>query len=172
MSRIAFIGLGNMGGPMAHNMLKAGHSLSVFDLSPAAIKTLADAGAGVAASAKEAVGDADIVISMLPASRHVEALYLGEAGILAYIQPGTLIIECSTIAAQSAITVAKAATARGLAMLDAPVSGGTGDAEVLERARLVLAAMGKNIFHAGALGFSSIVQLLQKTPKTTNKEEL
>ncbi|SFB35504.1 3-hydroxyisobutyrate dehydrogenase [Collimonas sp. OK607] len=165
MSRIAFIGLGNMGGPMAQNLLKAGHTLNVFDLSPAAIKTLADAGAGVAASAKDAVGDADIVVSMLPASRHVEALYLGEAGILAHIKPGTLIIECSTIAAQSAITVAKAATARGLAMLDAPVSGGTGgaiagtltfivggDVVVLERARPVLAAMGKNIFHAGSHG--------------------
>lgn len=165
MSRIAFIGLGNMGGPMAHNLLKAGHSLSVFDLSQAAIKTLADAGAGVAVSAKDAVSNADIVISMLPASRHVEALYLGEAGILAHIRQGALIIECSTIAAQSAITVAKAATACGLAMLDAPVSGGTGGAiagtltfivggegDVLERARPVLGAMGKNIFHAGSTG--------------------
>lgn len=165
MSRIAFIGLGNMGGPMAHNLLKAGHSLSVFDLSQVAIKTLADAGASVAVSAKDAVSNAEIVISMLPASRHVEALYLGEAGILAHIGQGTLIIECSTIAAQSAITVAKAATARGLAMLDAPVSGGTGGAiagtltfivggevDVLERARPVLGAMGKNIFHAGSYG--------------------
>lgn len=165
MSRIAFIGLGNMGGPMAQNLLKAGHSLSVFDLSPAAIKTLADAGASVAASAKDAVGDADIVISMLPASRHVEALYLGEAGILGHIRQGALIIECSTIAAQSAIKVAKAAEASGLAMLDAPVSGGTGgaiagtltfivggDVDVLKRARPVLGAMGKNIFHAGAHG--------------------
>jgi len=165
MSRIAFIGLGNMGGPMAQNLLKAGHQLSVFDLSPAAIKTLADAGASVAASAQEAVSSAEVVISMLPASRHVEALYLGEAGILSHIPAGTLIIDCSTIAAQSAINVATAAKQQGLDMLDAPVSGGTGGAiagtltfivggasDVLERARSILSAMGKNIFHAGAAG--------------------
>ncbi|SFV00175.1 3-hydroxyisobutyrate dehydrogenase [Pseudoduganella namucuonensis] len=162
---IAFIGLGNMGGPMALNLLKAGHTLSVFDLSAAALKTLGDAGARVAASAQAAVADADVVVSMLPASRHVEGLYLGAEGIIKRLRPGALIIECSTIAAQSAIAVARAATEAGLAMLDAPVSGGTGGAiagtltfmvggpaEVLERARPVLLGMGKNIFHAGAHG--------------------
>ena len=165
MSQIAFIGLGNMGGPMAQNLLKAGHNVTVFDLSPAAIKTLADAGATVTASAKDAVNNAEIVISMLPASRHVEALYLGEAGLLPHIKQGTLVIDCSTIAAQTAITVSKAATELGLTMLDAPVSGGTGgaiagtltfivggDDEALERARPILSAMGKNIFHAGGHG--------------------
>lgn len=165
MSQIAFIGLGNMGGPMAQNLLKAGHSVTVFDLSPAAIQTLADAGASVANSAKEAVSNAEIVISMLPASRHVEALYLGEAGLLPHIPKGTLVIDCSTIAAQTAIAVSKAATALGLSMLDAPVSGGTGgaiagtltfivggDDDALERARPILSAMGKNIFHAGGHG--------------------
>ena len=165
MSQIAFIGLGNMGGPMAQNLLKAGHSVTVFDLSPAAIQTLADAGASVAASAKDAVSNAEIVISMLPASRHVEALYLGEAGLLPHIKQGTLVIDCSTIAAQTAINVSKAANALGLTMLDAPVSGGTGgaiagtltfivggDDDALERARPILSAMGKNIFHAGGHG--------------------
>ncbi len=165
MSNIAFIGLGNMGAPMAHNLLKAGHTLSVFDLSAVAMRKLVEAGASQAASAQDAVSHAEIVISMLPASRHVEGLYLGEQGILGFIKPGTLIIECSTIAAQSAKTVAAAANARGLAMLDAPVSGGTGgaiagtltfivggDAAVLERARPILSAMGKNIFHAGTHG--------------------
>jgi len=169
MSQIAFIGLGNMGGPMAQNLLKAGHNVTVFDLSPAAIKTLADAGASVAASAKDAVSNAEIVISMLPASRHVEALYLGDnsgkSGLLPHIQKGTLVIDCSTIAAQTAITVSKAAMALGLTMLDAPVSGGTGgaiagtltfivggDDDALERARPILSAMGKNIFHAGVHG--------------------
>ncbi|MES2257973.1 MAG: 3-hydroxyisobutyrate dehydrogenase [Pseudomonadota bacterium] len=165
MSHIAFIGLGNMGGPMALNLLKAGHTLSVFDLSPAALQTLADAGAAVAASATLAVADADVIVSMLPASRHVEGLYLGKDGVIGAIRPGALIIECSTIATQSAIAVAGAATQAGLAMLDAPVSGGTGGAiagtltfmvggpaDVLERARPVLLAMGKNIFHAGAHG--------------------
>lgn len=165
MSQIAFIGLGNMGGPMAQNLLKAGHHLTVYDLSPTAIKSLADAGATVAQSAADAVCDAEIVISMLPASRHVEALYLGELGLLPHIKQGTLVIDCSTIAAQTAITVSKAATALGLTMLDAPVSGGTGgaiagtltfivggDDEDLERARPILSAMGKNIFHAGGHG--------------------
>lgn len=170
MSEIAFIGLGNMGGPMAQNLLKAGYHLTVFDLSPAAIQTLADAGASVATSAIDAVSHADIVISMLPASRHVEALYLGqnssgETGLLPHIRKGTLIIDCSTIAAQTAITVSKAAAALGLNMLDAPVSGGTagaiagtltfivgGDNDALERARPILSVMGKNIFHAGGHG--------------------
>lgn len=165
MTQIAFIGLGNMGGPMAQNLLKAGHRLTVFDLSPAAIQTLADAGANTAASAREAVSNADIVISMLPASRHVEGLYLGENGLLPHIRQGTLIIDCSTIAAQTAIAVSTAAAALGLTMLDAPVSGGTGgaiagtltfivggDDAALERARPFLSAMGNNIFHAGGHG--------------------
>ncbi|MFZ6646730.1 3-hydroxyisobutyrate dehydrogenase [Undibacterium sp. TJN25] len=165
MQKIAFIGLGNMGAPMALNLLKNGYALTVFDLSAAAVKTLADAGAQAAASAGEAVSGAAVVISMLPASRHVEGLYLGEQGILPHIADGTLIIDCSTIAAQTSQKVAHAAAARGLAMLDAPVSGGTGGAQAgtltfivggdlaaLERARPLLATMGKNIFHAGAHG--------------------
>ncbi|MDP1977181.1 3-hydroxyisobutyrate dehydrogenase [Undibacterium sp.] len=164
-SKIAFIGLGNMGAPMALNLLKAGYPLTVFDLSPTALKTLADAGALAAGNAKQAIEGADIVISMLPASRHVESLYLGDEGILAHIANGALIIDCSTIAPQSAKKVAQAAAARGLAMVDAPVSGGTAGAAAgtltfivgggtvdLERARPVLNAMGKNIFHAGENG--------------------
>lgn len=96
MSQIAFIGLGNMGGPMAQNLLKAGYQVTVFDLSPTAIQTLANAGATVATSAQDAVRNANIVISMLPASRHVEALYLGENGLLAHIPKGTLVIDCRT----------------------------------------------------------------------------
>ncbi|MBA5688669.1 3-hydroxyisobutyrate dehydrogenase [Rugamonas apoptosis] len=165
MYKIAFIGLGNMGGPMALNLLKAGHALAVFDLSQAALKTLGDAGARIAASARAAADGADIVVSMLPASRHVEGLYLGEEGIINGLRPGTLIIDCSTISAQSAIAVAQAAKAAGVDMIDAPVSGGTGGAqagsltfmvggpaEALERARPVLLGMGRNIFHAGGPG--------------------
>ncbi len=168
MSQIAFIGLGNMGGPMAKNLLKAGHHLTVFDLSATALQVLVNEGATAASSAIDAVCNADIVISMLPASRHVEALYLGDLdkpGLLPHIKSGTLIIDCSTIAAQTAMTVAKAATALGLAMLDAPVSGGTGgaiagtltfivggDEAALQQAYPLLSAMGKNIFHAGASG--------------------
>jgi 3-hydroxyisobutyrate dehydrogenase len=165
MSNIAFIGLGNMGAPMAKNLLKAGHSLRAFDLAKAAMDGVAAMGAMPANSAAECVGHAEIVISMLPASSHVETLYLGERGLLSHIEPGALVVDCSTIAPGVSKAVAEAAGARGLAMLDAPVSGGTagaaagtltfivgGDAEALERARPMLAAMGKNIFHAGGHG--------------------
>ncbi|TAA26870.1 3-hydroxyisobutyrate dehydrogenase [Pseudoxanthomonas winnipegensis] len=172
MSRIAFIGLGNMGGPMAANLVKAGHTLSVFDLAPAALEAAKAAGAHAAASAIDTLDGAEVVISMLPASRHVEGLYLGEGGLLYRIPAGALVIDCSTIAPASARKVAQAAAARGLAMLDAPVSGGTagaqagtltfivgGEAEALERARPVLQAMGKNIFHVGASGAGQVAKL-------------
>ncbi|NIK39607.1 3-hydroxyisobutyrate dehydrogenase [Xanthomonas arboricola] len=172
MSKIAFIGLGNMGGPMAANLSKAGHQLRVFDLVPAALDAAVAAGAHAASSAHDTLADAEIVISMLPASRHVEALYLGEAGILAQIPAAALVIDCSTIAPASARKLAAEAQARGLAMLDAPVSGGTagaaagsltfivgGAAEVLERARPVLQAMGKNIFHVGDNGAGQVAKL-------------
>ncbi|OOX16751.1 3-hydroxyisobutyrate dehydrogenase [Xanthomonas axonopodis pv. bauhiniae] len=178
MSKIAFIGLGNMGGPMAANLIKAGHQLRVFDLAPAALDAASAAGAHAASSAQDTLVDVDVdvdvevVISMLPASRHVEGLYLGESGILAQIPDGALIIDCSTIAPLSARKVADAAKARGLTMLDAPVSGGTagaaagtltfivgGAADALERARPVLQAMGKNIFHVGDNGAGQVAKL-------------
>ncbi|MBB3824155.1 3-hydroxyisobutyrate dehydrogenase [Xanthomonas arboricola] len=172
MSKIAFIGLGNMGGPMAANLIKAGHQLRVFDLVQGALDAASAAGAHVAASALDTLAEAEIVISMLPASRHVEGLYLGEGGILAQIPAGALVIDCSTIAPVSARKLADAARVRGLAMLDAPVSGGTagasagtltfivgGDADVLERARPVLQAMGKNIFHVGDNGAGQVAKL-------------
>ncbi|WP_379654805.1 3-hydroxyisobutyrate dehydrogenase [Pseudoxanthomonas sp. UC19_8] len=172
MSHIAFIGLGNMGGPMAANLVKAGHTLSVFDLAPAALEAAKAAGAHAAASALDTLDGAEVVISMLPASRHVEGLYLGDGGLLEKIPAGALVIDCSTIAPASARKVAQAAAARGLAMLDAPVSGGTagaqagtltfivgGEAQVLERARPVLQAMGKNIFHVGASGAGQVAKL-------------
>jgi len=172
MSRIAFIGLGNMGGPMAANLVKAGHSVRVFDLAPAALQAAVDAGAHAASSARDTLTDAEVVISMLPASRHVEGVYLGEDGILADIPGGALLIDCSTIAPAMARKVAEAAAARGLQMLDAPVSGGTagatagtltfivgGEADALERARPLLQAMGKNIFHVGASGAGQVAKL-------------
>jgi 3-hydroxyisobutyrate dehydrogenase len=173
--RIAFIGLGNMGGPMAANLVRAGHAVQAFDLSQAACAAARQAGASVAASALDAARGAQVVISMLPASRHVESLYLGQGGadgLLAAIEPGALVIDCSTIAPASAQKVAQAAAERGLAMIDAPVSGGVagaaagtltfivgGDAPALERARPVLQAMGKNIFHMGAAGAGQVAKL-------------
>lgn len=171
MSSIAFIGLGNMGAPMALNLVKAGHSLAVFDLVPAAVKQLTDAGARAAASAADAVQGADVVISMLPASKHVEGLYLGE-DLLGKIPSSALVIECSTIAPDAARKVAQAAEVRGIAMIDAPVSGGTGgaaagtltfivggQAAALARARPVLEQMGKNIFHAGPAGAGQVAKI-------------
>jgi len=172
MSRIAFIGLGNMGAPMALNLVRAGHELTVFDLVPAAVRTLTEAGAASAASAAQAVPGADFVITMLPASKHVEGLYLGDGGLLAGIDKQSLVIDCSTIAPDSARKVAEAARASGLAMMDAPVSGGTGGAAAgtltfivggesaaLERARPLLEKMGKNIFHAGPSGAGQVAKI-------------
>ncbi|MFT0531802.1 3-hydroxyisobutyrate dehydrogenase [Castellaniella hirudinis] len=171
-STIAFIGLGHMGGPMAQNLIKAGHTLTVFDLVPAALQAATDAGARAAASAAEAVAGADVVVSMLPASRHVEGLYLGDEGLLATIAQGTLVLECSTIAPASARKVSQAAAQRGIRMIDAPVSGGTGGAIAgtltfivggadadLAAAMPYLQAMGKNIFHAGAAGAGQVAKI-------------
>ncbi|VFR17641.1 3-hydroxyisobutyrate dehydrogenase [plant metagenome] len=171
MKQIAFIGLGNMGAPMALNLLKAGHALKVFDLSEKALKQAAEAGASVASSARDAVTGADCVITMLPASAHVEKLYLGD-DLLAGVRADALVIDCSTIAPESARRVAAAAQARGIAMIDAPVSGGTGGAaagtltfivggaaESLERARPLLEKMGKNIFHAGDAGAGQVAKI-------------
>lgn len=171
-NRIAFIGLGNMGGPMAINLRKAGHLVSAFDLSADALAKVQSQGVEVAASAQSAAQGAQVVISMLPASRHVEALYLGEGGLLAQLAPGALVIDCSTIAPASAQKVAAEAQARGLAMIDAPVSGGVagatagtltfivgGEAAALERARPLLKAMGKNIFHMGDAGAGQVAKL-------------
>lgn len=172
MSRIAFIGLGNMGGPMAINLAKAGHQVQVFDLSASAVDAVVAAGGVAAASAVAAVDQAQVVISMLPASRHVEGLYLGEGGLLAAIADGALVIDSSTIAPASAQKVAQAAAARGLQMIDAPVSGGTagaqagtltfivgGPVDALERARPYLQDMGKNIFHVGDSGAGQVAKL-------------
>ena len=165
MTHIAFIGLGNMGGPMAANLVKAGHTVNGFDLSAPALAQFAAAGGRPADSVAHAIDGAEVIISMLPAGQHVESLYLGESGLFARLPAGTLVIDCSTIAAHTARGVAEAAAAAGLRFLDAPVSGGTagaaagtltfmigGDAANVEAARPLLASMGKNLFHAGAAG--------------------
>ena len=172
LPRIAFVGLGNMGGPMAINLKKTGYDVHAFDLSADAIAKVREQGVGIGATAHEAAQGAQVVISMLPASRHVEALYLGDDGLLNVLVPGALIIDCSTIAPASAQKVAAAAQAKGLAMIDAPVSGGVagaaagtltfivgGTVDALERARPVLQGMGKNIFHMGDAGAGQVAKL-------------
>jgi 3-hydroxyisobutyrate dehydrogenase len=166
--KIAFIGLGNMGGPMALNLHKAGYQLSAFDLSAAACEALRGEGVPIADSAAETLTGAEVVVSMLPASQHVEALYLGsegKPGLLEKMSAGTLVIDSSTIAASTSLKLAKAGAKRGVGVIDAPVSGGTAGATLgtltfmvggskadLERARPVLEKMGSNIFHAGEAG--------------------
>ncbi|ACM33266.1 3-hydroxyisobutyrate dehydrogenase [[Acidovorax] ebreus TPSY] len=163
--QIAFIGLGNMGAPMAINLHKAGHSVKAFDLSADALAKVRAEGLQVATSAQDAVQGAEAVVTMLPASQHVEGLFLGNGNLLASIAKGTLVIDSSTIAAATSQKVAKAAEAAGIDFIDAPVSGGTGGAIAgtltfmvggtdaqLQRARPLLEKMGANIFHAGAVG--------------------
>jgi 3-hydroxyisobutyrate dehydrogenase len=170
--KIALIGLGNMGLPMAANLAKASFAVTGFDLAQTAIAEAGKRGVATAASAVDAVAGATVVISMLPASRHVAALYLGDDGILARLAPGTLVIECSTIAPATAQELAKACAARGVDVVDAPVSGGTAGAQAgtltfivggttaaLERARPFLTAMGKNIFHMGDAGAGQVAKL-------------
>lgn len=172
MAKIGFVGLGNMGGPMASNLLKAGHELKVFDIVPELVKKSSEQGASSVDDVSEVVKDIDVFISMLPASVHVESLYLGENGILGGIDKSTLVIDCSTIAPSSAIRVSKAADERGVTMLDAPVSGGVGGAvagtltfivggsdEGLDSARPILKDMGKNIFHAGGPGAGQVAKI-------------
>ena len=172
MTTITFIGLGHMGLPMARNLLKAGFNLQVFDLVQRAMDELTAEGAQAASSALEAAQGAQVVISMLPASRHVESLYLGADGLLAALKPGTLVLECSTIAPEVARNVHAAARQRGIQLLDAPVSGGTagaaagtltfmigGQAETLAKAQPFFQAMGKNIFHAGPDGAGQVAKV-------------
>ncbi len=129
MAKIGFIGLGNMGLPMAQNLLKAGHAVQGFDVSKAQVDALAASGGQAAASVKAAASGVEIVITMLPAGQHVREVYLGADGVLSAAGPGTLLIDSSTIDVETARAVAAAAASKGLPMLDAPVSGGVGGAQ-------------------------------------------
>ena len=170
---IGFIGLGNMGGPMALNLLKAGHNLTVFDLSQPAVKAATDAGAKAAGSLADiATGDVEIIITMLPAAAHVKKVYLGEDGLLSKVAPEVLLIDASTIDPLSAREVAAAAAKQGNAMVDAPVSGGTGgaaagtltfmvggEAAAFERAQAVFDVMGKAAIHCGPSGNGQVAKV-------------
>jgi 3-hydroxyisobutyrate dehydrogenase len=164
-ARIAFIGLGNMGLPMALNLAKAGPAVTGFDLSAANLRAAEEGGVRAAASVAEAVRDAEIVVTMLPAGPHVRDVYLGEGGVLACAAEAALLVDCSTVDVETARAVADAAAGRGFAMLDAPVSGGTagaaagtltfmvgGPEDALARAEPTLLRMGKAVIHAGGPG--------------------
>jgi 3-hydroxyisobutyrate dehydrogenase len=165
MARIGFIGLGNMGLPMALNLIKAGHQLDGFDLQPAAVDGLIAAGGSAAGTIDAVASHADVVVTMLPAGQHVRAVYLDAGGVLQKAKADTLLIDCSTIDVESARAVASAAAAKGLPMIDAPVSGGVAGAQAatltfmvggsdsaFAQARPLLEAMGKTIVHAGGSG--------------------
>lgn len=172
MDTIAFIGLGHMGKPMALNLIKAGYTLQVYDVLESSMAELRQAGGRSVVSAAEAVKGAQVVLTMLPAGRHVRQVYEGEQGLLQVVEPGTLLVDCSTIEAQVSQDLSAQAAQRGLSMLDAPVSGGTagaaagtltfivgGEAQALERARPYLEVMGKNIFHAGKAGAGQVAKI-------------
>src|ERR1700681_2954048 len=161
MATIGFIGLGNMGGPMAANLLKAQHKVTGYDVVSAPVGNLELQGGKGAASAAEAAMAGDIVVTMLPAGPQVRSVYLGPDGIIAKAKKGALLIDCSTIDVETARLVAAAAAEAGLEMLDAPVSGGTIGAEAgtltfmvggpesaFARGRPVLEKMGRTIVHA------------------------
>ena len=165
MARIGFIGLGNMGLPMAQNLLKAGHRVEGVDVNPAALEKLKNAGGTGVEFVKVAASRADIVITMLPSGQEVRAVYLGPGGIVESANAGTLLIDSSTIDVDTARAVAAEAEKKGLLMLDAPVSGGVGgataatltfmvggSAQAFTRAESILQKMGKTIVHAGGAG--------------------
>lgn len=172
---IAFIGLGNMGKPMAENLIKKGYQLNIFDLNQTVLQDVEKQGATVATSPIDAVKNVDLVITMLPAGQHVKEVYLGKdggQGLLDVVSQDTLLVDSSTIAASDAREVASAAAAKGINFLDAPVSGGTGgatagtltfivggDASQFDAVKPVLQAMGKNIFHAGEVGAGQVAKI-------------
>lgn len=169
MTTIAFIGLGNMGAPMAKNLINAGCKVQVFDLVTESVEQLQSEGAVATSSIEEVVKDASVVVTMLPAGEHVRAVYLGDhsgnRGLIELVAANTLLIDSSTIDPDSARIVAKYAEDKGLDFVDAPVSGGVagaaagtltfivgGSDKAFDRAEQVLKHMGKNIFHAGNAG--------------------
>ena len=172
MTRIGFIGVGTMGLPMAANLVKKGFTVTAFDMNPAAVKAATAVGAAAAASAAEAVAGADLVITMLPSSPHVESAFTGDGGVLMAARKGTLLVDMSTIDPAVTRRLAAAAAERGLRFVDAPVSGGVpratdgtlaimvgGAPADFEAARPALAAMGANVIHVGGVGSGEVAKL-------------
>ena len=172
--KVGYIGVGNMGGPMCRNLIKrSNHSVTVFDLNPAAVKTCTDLGASAAKSVAEATRGADIVMTSLPMPRDVEAVTLGDDGILANASKGQTYIDLSTNAPSMVKKIGAAMAAKGIAMLDAPVSGGTvgaeaatiaimvgGDRKVFDDALPVLQSFSANVIHMGELGTGTVAKLV------------
>ena len=175
-TNIAFFGLGKMGGPMAKNLIEKGYHLNIYDPFAEALASFTQANVHIAQSAQEAVENVDVVISMLPAGSHVVHLYTGDdstSGVLSHLDKNALVIDCSTIDVDSVKQVHRAASELGIAMIDAPVSGGVGGAQAgtltfmcgcnnksdFAKAKDILADMGKNIFHAGNIGDGQVAKM-------------
>lgn len=169
---IAFIGLGNMGAPMARNLIKAGHRLHLFDLNKEALAELSRLGGTESESPRQAAQGCELVITMLPAAPHVRSVYLGENGVLAGMMAGAAAVDCSTIDPQTIRELSLLAADKGVLLGDAPVSGGTGGAqagtltfmvgaapELFELLKPVLTQMGRNIVHCGEVGTGQIAKI-------------
>jgi 2-hydroxymethylglutarate dehydrogenase len=178
---VGFIGLGNMGNPMAGNVLKSGFPLTVYDKNPKAMENLVRSGAKAAASAKEVVESAEVVLTSLPGSPEVEALYLEAGGLIECAKPGSVLVDLSSVLPSTPRRLEPRAKARGVHFLEAPVSGGVtgaqaatlavmtgGDAAVLERVRPILRAIGPNIYHVGAVGAGNTVKAINNMMASVN----
>ena len=178
---VGFIGLGNMGNPMAGNVLKNGFALTVFDMNPAAMKNLVAAGAAGAASAREVAEKAEVLLTCLPGSPEVEALYLGPQGLVECARPGNVLVDMSSVLPATPRKIEPLAKARGVQFLEAPVSGGVtgaraatlaimtgGDEAVLERVRPILRAIGPNIYRVGPVGAGNTVKAINNMMSSVN----
>ncbi len=178
---IGFIGLGNMGNPMAENVLKKGFPMTVFDVNPKAMENLVAAGAKAAGTARLAAAHADVVFTSLPGSPEVERLYLEAGGLIDAARPGAVLVDLSSVLPSTPRKLEAAAKAKGVHFLEAPVSGGVtgaraatlaimtgGDAAVLERVRPVLQNIGPNIYHIGAVGSANTLKAINNMMSNVN----
>jgi 3-hydroxyisobutyrate dehydrogenase len=178
---VGFIGLGNMGNPMASNVLKSGFPMTVFDKNPKAMDNLIQAGAKGATSAKQVVESAEVLLTCLPGSPEVEALYLDAGGLIELAKRGSVLVDLSSVLPTTPRKLEPRAAARGVHYLEAPVSGGVtgaraatlaimtgGDAAVLERVRPVLRAIGPNIYHVGTVGAGNTLKAINNMMSSVN----
>ena len=178
---VGFIGLGNMGNPMALNVLKSGFALTVFDLNPEAMQNVVAAGAKGASSAAEVSGNCDVLLTCLPGSPESESLYLAAGGVIELAKTGTILVDLSSVLPSTPRKIEARARARGLKFLEAPVSGGVtgaraatlaimtgGDATVLEQVRPLLSAIGQKIYHVGPVGAGNTIKAINNMMSTVN----
>lgn len=182
MEKVGFIGLGNMGMPMARRILQAGYPLVAYDIRPSAMEDIAKAGAEKASSPRELASQCQVILASLPSSPIVEEVILGQNGVIEGVKPGTVVIDMTTASPSSTRKIGKALEAKGVKMLDAPVSGGTlgaeagtlaimvgGEEEVFNRYQPLLSSIGKNIHYVGALGCGHVIKLVNNLVAFANR---